>query len=306
LEAPVLLGGKSRDALPSDFRLALGVSGYGLTDELVELARNADVVLVVGSKLGDQRTGQGRLQFPGALIHIDIDPSEIGRRYPAQVGIAANAEVALSALVDALPNLTPRAAQTADVDRVRESIEIQARRAYGDRLAYLDAVRSATPPDGIIVADMTMLGYAAADYLPVTGPRTFIHSAELCTIGCGLPLALGAKVGASDRAVVALCGDGGFLLNPGELATAVQEQLPVVVVLFNDRQYTAVKNEQRRAFGARYIATDLRAPDYVALAHAFGADGVRADSPSALKDAIAAGLSSGRVTLIDTPLPPVA
>src|SRR5207245_1934924 len=120
---------------------------------------------------------------------------------------------------------------TTDIQRVRASIIDHARSVFGAALEYLDAVRAATPRDGIIVADMTMLGYASADYLPVFGPRTFVHASEICTIGCGLPLALGAKAGAPDKPVVALCGDGGFLLNTGELATAVQEHLPVVVVL---------------------------------------------------------------------------
>jgi acetolactate synthase-1/2/3 large subunit len=257
---------------------------------------------VVGSKLGDQRTGQGRLRFPCPLIQIDIDESEIGSRYPAQLGIVADCEAALSALLDTLADIEPREQGLEECERVRLSFVRQARHAFGPTLDYLDAVRQATPMDGIVVADMTMLGYAAADYLPVHRPRSFIHASELCTIGCGLPLGLGAKVGAPDKAVVALCGDGGFLLNTGELATAVQENIPVVVVLFNDAQYTAVKDEQRRAFGERYIATELRSPDYVAVAAAFGADAVRAESPEALKRALVAALDTGRVTLIDTPL----
>ncbi|HXT36323.1 MAG TPA: thiamine pyrophosphate-dependent enzyme, partial [Chloroflexota bacterium] len=137
-----------------------------------------------------------------------------------------------------------------------------------------------------------------------TAPRTFIHSSELCTIGCALPQALGAKVGAPDRAVVALCGDGGFLLNPGEMATAVQENLGVVVVVGNDATYSAVKSAQRDGYERRYIATDLRAPNYVALAQAFGAEGKRADTPSDLESALAAALAANRPTLIEVPLPP--
>src|ERR1700730_16624449 len=112
---------------------------------------------------------------------------------------------------------------------------------------------------------MTKLGYASSEYLPLYEARTFIHPAELCSIGCGLPLALGAKVAAPDKPVVTLCGDGGFLLNVGELATAAQEQLDVVAVVFNDTTYTAVKQQQARRFQRRYIAKDLRAPDSVMM-----------------------------------------
>ena len=148
-----------------------------------------------------------------------------------------------------------------------------------------------------------MLGYASAQYLPVYEPRTFIHPSEFCTIGCGLPLALGAKVAAPERPVVVLCGDGGFLLNTGELATAVQEHIPVIIVIFNDATFTAVKSEQKRHFHGRYIATDVRPPDYVALARAFSAQGLRAETPDALRDALSNALSASGPTVIEVPLP---
>jgi thiamine pyrophosphate-dependent acetolactate synthase large subunit-like protein len=177
---------------------------------------------------------------------------------------------------------------------------------FGEGAALLDAVREGLPRNGIVVADMTMLGYISAYYLPVYEPRSYIHPSELCTIGCGLPLALGAKVAAPDRPVVALCGDGGFLLNMGELATAAQERIPVVIVLFNDSTYTAVKRGQRRRPNGRVIATDLLAPDYVALAQAFHINGVRAETPAALRDAIQSALAGTGPTLIEVPLPPMS
>ena len=305
LGAPVLLGGKSRDALPSDFPLGLAVSGYGLGQEFMAFVARHDAVLVIGSKLGDQRTDQGRLPLPRILAQIDIDPAEIGLRYPTTIGLEADAGVAIEALLAALPESRhDRAALAAEIEIARAAIAATARAGYGADLDLLQAVREAVPADGIIVADMTALGYLAADVWPVYAPRTFIHSSELCTIGCALPQALGAKVGAPDRPVVALCGDGGFLLNPGEMATAVQENLGVVVVLGNDATYSAVKSAQRDDYKRRYIATDLKAPDYVALAHAFGAEGARADAPADLESALAAALAANRPALIEVPLPP--
>jgi len=104
--------------------------------------------------------------------------------------------------------------------------------------------------------------------------------------------------------VVALCGDGGFLLNTGELATAVQERLGVVAIVFNDATYTAVKSDQQQRFAGAYMATDLVAPDYVALARAFGAEGVRAEGVDALREALSAALAAKRPALIEAPLPP--
>ncbi|MBO0791039.1 MAG: thiamine pyrophosphate-binding protein [Ktedonobacteraceae bacterium] len=311
LQAPVLLGGKSHDVLPSDHPLVISARGY-TPGALQALAEHSDVALVVGSKLGLQRTsittqdGKGaRLPLPQNLIHIDIDPGEIGHHYPASVGVVADAQLALVALLDALQNaplnVTPRMEEIA---QVRGDLRQRTRRRYGEAMALLDSLRQGLPPESIVVADMTMLGYASSQYLPFYEPRTCIHPSELCSIGCGLPLALGAKVAAPERPVIALCGDGGFLLNAGELATASQEKIPVVTVIFNDSTYTAVKSDQRHRFNRRYIATDLTSPDYVALARSFHIQGKRAESPEMLYDAIREAINQTEPVLIEVPLPP--
>jgi acetolactate synthase-1/2/3 large subunit len=305
LGAPVLLGSKSRDVLPSDFPLAIATTGYGLPSRLLQMVRESDAVLVVGSKLGAERTGQGKLPLVPQLIHVDVDPAEIGRQYPATIGIVADARLALEALLGALDDdKGPRASRADEVAAAREALHAGVRRSFGAPVALLDAVRAALPAEGILVADMTMPGYASAEYFPVFGPRTYMHPSELCTIGCALPMALGAKVAAPGRPVVALCGDGGFLLNTGELATAVQECLGVVAIVFNDATYTAVKSDQQQRFAGEYMATDLVAPDFVALAGAFGADGVRAEGGDALREALSAALAAERPALIEVPLPP--
>ncbi|HEU5227321.1 MAG TPA: thiamine pyrophosphate-binding protein, partial [Ktedonobacteraceae bacterium] len=320
LQAPVLLGGKSHDVLATDHPLVITSRGYS-PNELRSLMENVDVALVVGSKLGAQRTNtsvlesgktrtvktsDGSLPLPAQLIHIDIDPSEIGRNYPALVGIVADARLALEALLEALHNHRPTASRIDEVAPIKEAIRNRVRRSYGEALMLLDGVREGLPRDGIVVTDMTMLGYASAQYLPLYEPRTFIHASELCAIGCGLPLALGAQAAAPDKPVVALCGDGGFLLNVGELATAAQEKLPVITVIFNDATYTAVKSDQHRRFGSRYIATDLLAPDYVTVAEGFHIKGMRAEGPEALRDAISSAVRAAEPVLIEVPLPPRA
>ena len=317
LQAPVLLGGKSHDVLPGDHPLVIATRGA--PREIQSLVESSDVVLVVGSKLGAQRTGVSVLEggknktlrtrdrgllLPEQLIHIDIDPTEIGHNYPAAIGIVADARLALEALLNALQDQTRApTARRDEIARIKEALRERVRRVYGEATSLLDGLREALPRDGIVVADMTMPGYASAQYLPVYEPRTFIHPSELCAIGCGLPLALGAQIAAPERPVVALCGDGGFLLNVGELATAVQEKLPVVVVIFNDATYTAVKSDQQRRFGGRYIATDLLAPDYVGLAEAFHARGIRAEGAAALRDAVNTAIHASVPTVIEVPLP---
>lgn len=303
LQAPVLLGSKSHDVLASDHPLALPTPGP-LSADLRTLITRSDMALVVGSKLGAERFGDERLPLPSNVIQIDIDPAEIGRNYPVTVGIVSDASTVLAALLARLGDISEKQARTEEIAAVRTTAYRNVCVQYGaQRVAFLDAVRAGLPRDGIVVADMTMLGYASAQYFPIYEPRTFIHPSELCTIGCGLPLALGAKVAAPERPVVALCGDNGFLLNTGELATAVQEQIPVVVVIFNDATLTAVKSEQQRRFGERYFSTDVRPPDYVALAHAFHAEGVYAETPEVLRDAISNALYRDGPTVIEVPLP---
>ncbi|HLI07997.1 MAG TPA: thiamine pyrophosphate-binding protein [Ktedonobacteraceae bacterium] len=305
LGAPVLLGHKSHDVLSADHPLVITMTSYGMPDEMRALLAESDMALVVGSKLGAGRTSNGRLVLPKTLAQIDIDPAEIGRQYPVSLGIMADARLALDALLAALQE-TPRqwVSRAAEVATAREAIQTNVRRVFGESIDLLAAVREGLPPNGLVVADMTMLGYASAEYLPVYEPHSYIHASELCSIGCGLPMAIGAKAGTPQRPVVTLCGDGGFLLNVGELATAVQEQLDVVVVIFNDSTYTAVKRDQARRFGRRYIATDLQAPDYVALARAFNMKGVRVESPRELSEAVQDATTHPGSTLIDVPLPP--
>ncbi|MGH2409618.1 MAG: thiamine pyrophosphate-binding protein, partial [Chloroflexota bacterium] len=159
LGAPVLLGGKSRDALPSAFPLGLAVSGYGLPEEVMALVAHHDAVLVVGSKLGDQRTDQRRLPLPRTLVQIDIDPAELGLRYPATIGLEADAGAAIKSLLAALPGpRRTRPGWAAEIADARAAIAATARTGYGADLEILQAVRASMPDDGILVADMTALG----------------------------------------------------------------------------------------------------------------------------------------------------
>ena len=307
LQAPVILGSKSHDVLPTDHPLVVATND-ALPPELDAFVAQCDVVLVVGSKLGSERTAGQRLPLSPQLIHIDIDPAEIGHNYPARIGIATDAKAALEALLYVLRDYPQRpGSPPSKLPELREALHNHMLRIHGETFSMLEGVRNGLrdlPRDTIIVADMTMLGYASAQYLPTYKPRTFIHPAEFCTIGCGLPLALGAQVAAPERKVLALCGDGGFLLNASELATAAQEKLPVIVVIFNDSTFTTVKKDQQKRFPNRYIATDLLAPDYVALARAFHATGIRVETPRELAQAIQEAARRSGPTVIDAQLPP--
>lgn len=304
LQAPVVLGPKSHDILPTTHPLVLTTNDT-LVEEVNTFIANADLALVIGSKLGYSRTGDGRLRMPANLIHIDIDASEIGREYPVTQDIVADAGLALDALLMALDDLQrEHCTRQTELDQTRQALLSDIQSSHSEGFALLEALQAALPPERIVVADMTLLGYACAQWLPVYEPRTFIHPIELCTIGCGLPLALGAKLAQPEQPVIALCGDGGFLLNASELATAAQENIPVIIIIFNDTTFATVKLEQCRRFESKYIATDLLTPDYVALAHAFHIRSVRTETPAELGTAIQAALQHNGPTLIDVSLPP--
>ncbi|GCE30750.1 putative 2-ketoarginine decarboxylase AruI [Dictyobacter alpinus] len=305
LQAPVLLGSKSHDVLPTQHPLVLATND-NLPLELDAFIATRDAVLVVGSKLGAERTADRRLPLPEKLIHIDIDPMEIGHNYRTQIGIVSDAKVALEALYKFLKEFPQECrAPYSALDDLREALYLHTVEYQGENFRMLEGVSAALeqmPEDTVVVADMTMLGYAAAQYLPMRHPRTFIHPAELCTIGSGLPLAIGAQAGLPGRPVIALCGDGGFLLNSSELATASQEKLPVIVVIFNDATFTRVKTDQHQNYDSRYIATDLLAPDYVALARAFHAESMRVTTPEELSTAIQQSANHAGPTVIEVPL----
>ena len=168
--------------------------------------------------------------------------------------------------------------------------------------SLLAAVRAATPEDGILISGMTQLGYYARAHFPVYEPKTFMTSSYFGNLGYAYPTALGAKVAQPDKAVVALSGDGGFLFNSQELATAVQYGINVVLVVFNDNAFGNVLRDQVNRFEGRVYGAELHNPDFVRLAEAYGARGVRADGPDALEKAITEGLAADAPTLIEVPV----
>ena len=163
----------------------------------------------------------------------------------------------------------------------------------------LGPMRRVLPADAIVSADVTRLAYILMAEFPVSRPRTFLHPAGAVAMGYGLPAALGAKAAFPDRTVVAVTGDGGFLMSGMELATAVQERLPVVVVLVNDNSLTLIRATQERRYGGRFIGVDLRNPDFETLARSFGVRYARADTDETFETALREALDADRPTVVE-------
>ncbi len=261
----------------------------------------ADVVLAVGTRFTYPLLYWG-VDDDLQIIRIDIDPEEHNRIAPPTVGLVADSADGLAALVDALGKYNNRRPS-----RQEEMAELKAAVASEQaqlqpQVAYISAIREALPDDGIFVEELTQVGYVSRFALPVYHPRTFLSTGYQGTLGWGFSTALGAKVAQPDRPVLSISGDGGFLFGVQEMATAVQHNIATVSVVFDDGAYGNVRRMQQQQYGNRVIASDLRNPDFVKLAEAFGMLALRAHSPDELRAALEKGFAAGTPTLIHAPV----
>jgi hypothetical protein len=256
-----------------------------------------DVALAIGSRFQRVQTDWG-LDDRVKVIRIDLDAVEITRHARPEVALLADAAEALDALLPQV-HADDRPAWRERIAATRAEVQALYRRELAPQLAYLEAIRAALPEDGILVEDLTQIGYVARLAFPVHGPRQYISSGYQGTLGHAFPSALGAKLARLERAVVALTGDGGFMYNVQELATAVQHGINVVALVFNDGAYGNVKRMQRELYGNRVIGSDLTNPDFVRLAGSFGVVAQRVDNPEDLQDALAQALARAAPALIE-------
>jgi acetolactate synthase-1/2/3 large subunit len=296
LGAPVFHTANGKCALPTNHPLCAGLPWRRATSDLSAMSEQfsplfgrADGLLAVGCRFSQLATGSWTLR-PPPLAQIDVDVAEIGRHYPVEAGVVADARIALEALLACLPS-TGRAAWTVIPPRGEPWL------LPGIDLA--EPLRRTLPEDGIIAADVTRLAYILMAEFPLKCKRTFLHPAGAVAMGYALPAALGAKAAFPSRKVVAVVGDGGLQMSALELATAIQEGLPVVVLLINDECLTLIKATQERQYGRRFIAVDLKNPDFELLARAFGVRYWRADDEEAVESALREALAAEVPALIE-------
>jgi acetolactate synthase-1/2/3 large subunit len=334
---PVATSPLGKGVFDASSPLSLGATGRNGTYAANAACRNADVILAVGTRFDDRATSAWLPGFtyripPTRLIHVDIDPAEIGRNFPAEVGITGDARLVLEQLLRSggrhpterqmvLEQLLPSGGRLQE-DRQRWLRRIETwRERWEEEMAGprgSDAVpiqparlvaelRSAVPADGIVLADVGVHhNWLVCDY-PALSSRTLLQSWGFASMGFGVAGSLGAKLAAPDRPVVAVCGDGGFLMLPSAVATAVEYDIPVVWVVWNNYGYVSIRDQQLGYFGAgRELATSfedsrgaLFSVDFAALARSMGADGARVEQPCHLADQLRAAIESGRPTVLD-------
>jgi len=295
LQAPVVMSRGALGALDSRHPLAL-TPPHGHV-----LWKDADVVLGVGTRLVPMVPAWGTddgLKF----IRLDIDAEEMSRSHTPDVAIQADASLGLTALCDAVPGYNAtRADRTDEILALKAELQREFDR-LDPQVPILGAIRRALPEDGIFVEELTQPGYVARMAFPVYRPRTYIKPAYQGTLGYASPTAMGAKVGMPDRKVLAISGDGGFLFNVQELATAAQHGIDIVLVVFNDGAFGNVKRFQQQMFDGKELAVELKNPDFMKLADAFGVQGFRVKTPAELERAIGEGFATPGPTLIEYPI----
>jgi acetolactate synthase-1/2/3 large subunit len=185
---------------------------------------------------------------------------------------------------------------------LKQSIEKELYENLAPQMAYIKVLREGLPEEGILVEELTQVAYVSRFAFPVYRPRSFIGTGYQGTLGFGFATALGVKIGNPERPVLSITGDGGFMYNVQELATAVQQGIDIVTVVFNDGAFGNVQRMQIEDYGGKVIATNLHNPDFVALAQSFGAQGLRANSPEELAAALKEGFATPGPTLIDVPI----
>ena len=296
LQAPVLVSVNGRGGLPAEHPLYAGVAGY--QPELRALCTEADVVLAVGTRMSVGHEARNLTPLRGKLIHVDADPGSIARVHPTTLGIVADAAPALAALAAACAASGPRAQWIAQAAAAREAVRQRLYDMIGpDHTAIMHALRNQAPPDAVFVRDSTVPAYLwGHQLLPILQPRTTMHPTA-GAIGPGLPLALGAAT--AGRRTVLISGDGGFMLHPGELATAAEFRLPIVICLFNDGGYGVLRRIQAQQYGGRTFAVDLKTPDFAALARSMGVAGQAVRSAAEFAAAFAAALETDGPVLLE-------
>jgi acetolactate synthase-1/2/3 large subunit len=294
LQAPVVTTREGKGAI--DDRHALSVGTMWVNRRLRPVLDSADVLLAVGTRL--QGFGLAEHQ---QVVHIDVDADQIGRNHPADIAVPGDAAVTLTALAGALSGGPARASRAAEASHMRATTQARLR-AVGPQGAMVAALRAGIPEDGILVADTTSVAYMCHMAYPVYTPRTYLSTSYMGTLGFAYPAALGARVARPDAPVVTVVGDGGFLFASNELATAVQHGISTVTVVFDDSAYGNSNRDQRERYRGRELGTVLRNPDWVRLAEAFGAQGVRVDDIGRLPEVLREACGRDGSTVIAVPM----
>jgi len=321
LGTPVITTMMGKGVIPEDHPLCAFYTGSKGSPVGSRITREADVLLAVGCRFADETTssykpGESFSIPPTKLIHVDIDPKEIGKNYPVEVPILGDAKSVLAELLEALRKITSKknyeqSDYFKELKKLREDWEKELekmREGYPTTISrYLKELRKALPRETIVVTSAGHAQASAWQEFPVYYSRTHISPGGFSTMGFGVPAAIGAKLAKPEAPVVAIEGDGSFLMTCQELATAVQYEVPILVTIFNNLGWLSIRDLQIDVYGRdRAYGVEFRSktgepytPDYVKLAESFGCYAERIDRGEEVKSAVESAVSSGKPAVLE-------
>ena len=296
--AAVITTQKGKGAMDADHPLHIGNWANELPTR--ELLANSDLLVAVGTRFSYFPTGGWSMRLPERIIQIDMDPAEIGRNYRTEVGIVGDAQDGLLAIVAGLellsyPGLPPRHAEVTDVlNRIDAAV------GHPIEIDVLDQMRAVLPHSAHVFNDPTTIAFWARSAWKSYEPRTWTVPSGFGTLGFAAPAAIGAKVARPDDVSVAIMGDAGAMFTIQDLMTAVQEQIPIILMIFNDQGYGVERRHQDHLYGRR-SGVDVQPPDFVALAKSFGAEGILVDDLTRVGATLESALDRSGPVLIEVP-----
>lgn len=312
LVSPVVSTFKGKGGFSETHYLSLGPIGMHGHIEANKLVIESDVLLAAGARFSDRSVGKwDEFGNEMTIIHADIDPSEIGKNKNANIGLIGDIKTTLSLLLSAMgKKAQKRQSEYEWINRVNEIKDIwrskplpAPREITGPRL--LKKMREILPEACLVTTEVGQHQMWASLHFDVAEPGTFFTSTGLGTMGWGLPAAVGAKFARPDLPVIDIAGDGSVQMTESALATSVTEKLPVITVIFNNGMLGMVAQWQRLFYERKYIGVELQGiPDYVKIAEAYGAQGIRAQSMNEFEKALKNALNSDVATVIDVPINP--
>jgi acetolactate synthase-1/2/3 large subunit len=304
LGLPVVSSLMGKGAFPESHPLALGMIGMHGRKAGNFAISDADVIIAIGCRFSDRTTGNVNCFAPEAkIIHIDIEAAEIGKNVPCEIPVVGDAKLVLREMLKIAKAKAKKHPQwTKKVKEFKK--EFQPKMDYDDvplmPQRVIKEVMEVISGNDIVVTEVGQCQMWAAHFLSRTKSRTFISSGGLGTMGFGFPASIGAKTAKPELNVIDIAGDGSFMMNCQELATTVVEDVPVVVAVMNNHYLGMVRQWQELFFDRRYSGVYLgEVPDYLKLAEAFGANGIRVEKPGDIREAVKEAFASGRPTVID-------
>jgi len=301
--APVTTTLMGKGVFPEDHPLSLGMLGMHGTRYANYAIIDCDLLIAVGARFDDRVTGKIESFAPNAkVIHIDVDPAELGKNVRVDVPIVGDARAVLKKLLTCLKVKLPKStAWNHKIEHWKKEYPLDYEKDCSE-LKPQCIVESLNDlvKDGIFVTEVGQNQMWAAHYIKCKRPRTFISSGGLGTMGYGFPAAIGAKVGCPDKEVWDIAGDGSIQMNIQELATAVSNDIPVRVAILNNEYLGMVRQWQELFYNRRYSYTDMRGqPDFVKVAEAYGAVGIEVDRQKDVKSAIVTAMKSDKPVFVN-------